>query len=146
MHHSVFHGLVVVTFSLPTAVSTIRQAMQIVKKSINKKLVSRAYKLLVAQDKDHKAKKEEIMDSVAAAINSSHTVTIFSKILNSDENQKKIKNLVAKIKLMIPKKVEQGKHAVKPSTAMPHHQDLYTQMVNTEGHTRQVLAFLNASL
>ena len=43
--------------------------MLIIKKSITKKLVQRAYKLISSQNKEYKKKKVEVMDTVAARLN-----------------------------------------------------------------------------
>ena len=51
-------GMMVISFALPAPLSSVRQAMAVVKKSISSKIVTRAYKLLAAQDKEHKKNKE----------------------------------------------------------------------------------------
>lgn len=120
MHYGVFHGLLVVTFTLPSSMASIRQAMMIVKKSINKKAATRAYKLLAAQNKEHKSKKEVIIDTAASILNTMVTVTIFGKLADSGANKEKIKKIVDKIKETAPKRIEDGGKGIKQITTMPH--------------------------
>ena len=97
MHYTICHGILGITFTLPTAMSTIKQAAQIFKKSINKKLATRAYKLLAVQSKEYKARKKEVMNTVAALINGAANMTIFGKLPDTGANKTKIKALIDKV-------------------------------------------------
>ena len=119
MRYGVFHGMLSVSFTLPSSMATIRQAAQIIKKSINKKLPVRAFKMLAAQNKEYKGKRQLIIDSVASTLNSSASITIFGKLPAKSENKDKIKTLVDKVKASLPKKLDVEGTPQKPSMTMP---------------------------
>lgn len=146
MKYGIFHGILSIRFTLPGSMTSIKQAAQIIKKSINKKLVVRAYNMLVAQNKEYKAQKEAIFDTVAKVFNESGAITIFGKLPDVNANKKKITALIDKVKASLPNKLDQGKNVVKENTALPKVESLYHKMLNSEGYAPIVLAFIIAAL
>ncbi len=89
--------------------------MGVIKKSITAKLVKRAYKLLAAQNKEHKKNKEQIMDTVADRLNKGARLTVFGKVAASADNRKKIDTLITKLKDALPSRLEGGNSVVRAS-------------------------------
>lgn len=107
----------------------------IIKKSITKKVVQRAYKLLVQQNGEFKQKKDEILDTVSRILNKDAEVTIFGKLANNSDNKDKIEKLIEKVKASMPKKkLEEGGNVTKQVTTMPRHLELYHKMPNSDGY------------
>ena len=121
-------ALMGVSFSLPSSLATVRQAMNIIKKSISSKVVKRAYAMLVAQNKEHKKHREQILDTVANTLNAPAQITVFGKVADSGATKKKTDVLVSKLKAMLPKRLDHGSKGAKLNYDPIKAKDVYREI------------------
>lgn len=85
------------TFSFGGSASGIMNAMKVVKKSINEKLVKRAYTLLITKNPELKKQKEDIMSQIGHILNRPLSAIVYGKKEMTGENKKKMQALVNKV-------------------------------------------------